>query len=123
MSQTPTLPKYRLTISTRACCGRHRWSLLDMIEGLSHLGLHRPVLEAVSLAGKRVELCAPVKTEDAESVVDRALAALTRVLGANSLSFTSDLAIEGSGVGAAEGIDEGAKTLRERGYRVSMVRA
>jgi hypothetical protein len=93
-----------------------------MIEGLSHLGLQRPVLEAVSLAGKRAELHAKIRTEDAESLVDRTLAALSQALGANSLLFSSKLVIEGSAVGPGEGIDEAAvKTLQEHGYRVSIV--
>ena len=121
MSQTLTLPRYRWTISTQVCCKLHRWALLDMIEGLSRLGLQRPVLEAVSLAGKQVELCAQIRTEDAESLVDRTLAALSQALGANSLLFSGKLAIEGLAVGPGEGVAEGAtKTLQQHGYKVSL---
>jgi len=94
-----------------------------MVEGLARLGLQGAALEAVGLAGKRVELRAEVGTGDVQGVVDRSLAALSAELGASALSFPGELAVVGTGAAPAAEIEQGVDGLRKRGLRVEVARA
>jgi hypothetical protein len=91
-----------------------------MLESCSSLGLRMLVAETVSLAGKRVEIRAPVQAGDADSLADRALQALGDALGANSLLWHGELVLEASGLASAEELARAASVVEERGFRVNV---
>jgi hypothetical protein len=85
----------------RACCGKLRWALLDMVEGL--------VGQNVRLRGLRwgpgeVPLDLDVDTRPANEVVETVLAETERFFGASSSCFTGGgtLLVERGAQAAAE---------------------
>jgi hypothetical protein len=115
--------KHRISMSAHVCCKQHRWLLIDMIEGFSDLGLRAPVVETVSLAGKKAELFAAVLPGDAEILAQRVLDALTEMLESNSVLIHGQLTVEASGEGMPDGLAARMRSLEERGYHVHEVQA
>jgi hypothetical protein len=86
---------YTLQISTRSCCGRHRWSLVDIVETLAASGLEHIVLEEVAFAGESVSLAFPLEMglrgDRAQAMVDIILHRLSQSLGGNAFCFSGNL--------------------------------
>src|SRR5574340_1024340 len=89
------MARYTLQISTRSCCGRHRWPLVDMVEALAHSDLRQIVLEEVEFAGEQARLALPLEAgisgDRAHAVVDIIMDRLSQTLGGNALCFTGNL--------------------------------
>jgi hypothetical protein len=84
-----------IQISTRSCCGRHRWPLVDIVETLASSSLEYIVLEEVAFAGERVGLTVPLegglRGDRAQALVDVILHRLSQALGGNAFCFTGNL--------------------------------
>ena len=63
------MARYMMQISTRSCCGRHRWPLVDIVESLAASGLEHIVLEEIAFAGERVSLALPLEASSNSSIV------------------------------------------------------
>ena len=87
--------RYMVQISTRSCCGKHRWPLVDIIETLASSGLQYIVLEEVAFAGERVGLTLPlergIRGDRVQALVDIILHRLSQALGSNVFCFTGNL--------------------------------
>jgi len=91
------MSRYTVQISTRSCCGKHRWPLVDIVETLAASGFEHILLEEVGFAGERVGLTLPLETDfrgdKAQSLADLILHRLSQSLGSNALCFTGNLTV------------------------------
>jgi hypothetical protein len=94
------MARYTLQISTRSCCGKHRWPLVDIVETLTSSGFEYIILEEVTFAGECVSLALPLETslkgDQAQALVDVILHRLSQSLGSNALCFTGNLTVTAS---------------------------
>ena len=94
------MARYTIQISTRSCCGRHRWPLVDIVETLAASGFEHIVLEEIAFAGERVSLTLPLETglrgDRAQALVDIILHRLSQSLGGNAFCFTGNLMVDAS---------------------------
>ena len=94
------MARYMMQVSTRSCCGRHRWPLVDIVENLATSGFEHIVLEEVAFAGESVSLTLPLETDlrddRAQALVDIILHRLSQALGSNALCFTGNLTVTAS---------------------------
>jgi hypothetical protein len=94
------MARYTVQVSTRSCCGKHRWPLVDIVEVLATSGFEHILLEEVAFAGERAGLNLPVERslggDRAQALVDIILHRLSQSLGSNALCFTGNLAVTAS---------------------------
>ena len=118
------MARYRLQISTRSCCGRHRWPLVDIVEALANSGLQETVLEEVGFAGEGARLGLPleagIKGDRAHAVVDVIMDRLSHTLGGNAFCFTGNLMATASAEAEEAQIREGMAAIKGKGMGVSL---
>src|SRR5215831_10938498 len=94
------MARYTVQISTRSCCGKHRWPLVDIVETLATSGFEYIILEEVTFAGTCVSLTLPLETglrgDQAQALVDNILHRLSQSMGSNALCFTGNLTVTAS---------------------------
>jgi hypothetical protein len=94
------MARYMVQISTRSCCGKHRWPLVDIVETLTTRGFEYILLEEVMFAGECVSLTLPLapglRGDRAQVPVDVILHRLSQSLGSNALCFTGNLTVTAS---------------------------
>ena len=92
------MARYTVQISTRSCCGKHRWPLVDIVETLATSGFEYIILEEVAFAGEYVSLTLPLETglKGDQAPVDVILNRLSQSLGSNALCFTGNLTVTAS---------------------------
>jgi len=94
------MARYTVQISTRSCCGKHRWPLVDIVETMATSGFEYIILEEVAFAGERASLTLPLETglkgDQAQALVDVILHRLSQSLGSNALCFTGNLTVTAS---------------------------
>jgi len=91
------MARYTVQISTRSCCGKHRWPLVDIVETLATSGFEYIILKEVTFAGTCTSLTLPLETglkgDQAQALVDIILHRLSQSLGSNALCFTGNLTV------------------------------
>ena len=98
------MKNYEFEVSSRFCCDKLRWTIIDMLENLGEETLQpnvfKVVLEKVNFYGKEVDLnleLEPVALkEKANTVAELIMSELSRVLGMNPQCFSGTLLIKGS---------------------------
>src|SRR5690242_16405337 len=94
------MARYTVQISTRSCCGKHRWPVVDIVETMATSGFEYIILEEVAFAGERASLTLPLETglkgDQAQALVDVILHRLSQSLGSNALCFTGNLTVTAS---------------------------
>ncbi len=94
------MARYTVQISTRSCCGKHRWPLVDIVETLAASGFEYILLEEITFAGECVSLTLPLETglkgDQAQALVDVILHRLSQSMGSNALCFTGNLTVTAS---------------------------
>src|SRR6266516_7913547 len=84
-----TMARYMMQISTRSCCGKHRWPLVDIVENMAASDFDHIVLEEVAFAGESVSLILPLEPglrgDRAQVLVDVILHRLSQARGSNVL--------------------------------------
>jgi hypothetical protein len=94
------MARYTVQVSTRSCCGKHRWPLVDIVETLATSGFEYIILKEVMFAGECVSLTLPLETglsgDRAQALVDVILHRLSHSLGSNALCFTGNLTVTAS---------------------------
>lgn len=113
------MARYMMQISTRSCCGRHRWPLVDIVENLATSGFEYIVLEEVAFAGESVSLTLPLETDlrgdRAQVLVDIILHSLSQVLGGNAFCFTGNLTVIASMEAEETQAQEGLALIKDKG--------
>jgi hypothetical protein len=113
------MARYTLQISTRSCCGRHRWPLVDIVETLASSGFEHILLEEVAFAGECVRLALPLETglsgDRAQVLVDVILHRLSQALGSNAFCFTGNLIAIASGEAEEAGAQAGLASIANKG--------
>jgi hypothetical protein len=113
------MARYMMQVSTRSCCGRHRWPLVDIVENLATSGFEHIVLEEVAFAGESVSLTLPLETDlrgdRAQGLVDVILHRLSQALGSNALCFTGNLTATASVEAEETRAQEGLTFIKSRG--------
>ena len=68
------MARHMVQISTRSCCGKHHWPLMDIVETLATSGFEYIILKEVMFAGECVSLMLPLETglsgDQAQALVD-----------------------------------------------------
>src|SRR5438045_6684862 len=109
-----TMARYMMQISTRSCCGKHRWPLVDIVENLTTSGFDHIVLEEVAFAGESISLTLPLEPglrgDRAQALVDVILHRLSQAMGSNVLCFTGSVTVTAS-VDAEETKAQDGRTL------------
>ncbi len=94
------MARYMVQISTRSCCGKHRWPLVDIVETLAASGFEYILLEEITFAGECASLTLPLdkglKGDQAQALVDIILHRLSQSMGSNVLCFTGNLTVTAS---------------------------
>lgn len=113
------MARYMMQVSTRSCCGRHRWPLVDIVENLATSGFEYIVLEEVAFAGESVSLTLPLETDlrddRAQALVDIILHRLSQALGSNALCFTGNLTVTASVEAEETRAQEGLAFIKSKG--------
>ena len=113
------MARYTVHISTRSCCGKHRWPLVDIVETLATSGFEYIVLEEAAFAGQCVGLTLPLETglrgDRAQALVDVILDRLSQSLGSNALCFTGNLTVTASVEADETGAQEGFTLIKGKG--------
>ena len=111
------MARYMMQISTRSCCGRHRWPLVDIVENLATSGFEHIVLEEFAFAGESVSLTLPLETDlrgdRAQVLVDIILHSLSQALGGNAFCFTGNLTVIASMEAEETQAQEGLALIKE----------
>src|SRR5438270_8090069 len=114
-----TMARYIMQISTRSCCGKHRWPLIDIVENLATCGFDHIVLEEVAFAGESVSLTLPLEAglsgDRAQVLVDVILHRLSQALGSNVLCFTGNLTVTASVDAEENKVQEGLTLIKSKG--------
>ncbi len=117
------MARYMMQISTRSCCGRHRWPLVDIVETLAASGFEHIVLEEIAFAGERVSLALPLEAglrgDRAQALVDIILHRLSQSLGGNAFCFTGNLTATASVETEETRVQEGLAFIKGKGLEVS----
>jgi hypothetical protein len=91
------MARYKVQITARSCCGRHRWPLVDIVEALANSGFQQIALEEIAFAGVPVQLALPLEAgisgDRAHALVDIILDRLSQTLGSNAFCFTGNLTV------------------------------
>jgi hypothetical protein len=122
------MARYTVQISTRSCCGKHRWPLVDIVETLSASGFEYIILEEVTFAGECVSLTLPLeqglKGDQAQSLVDFILHRLSQSMGSNAMCFTGNLSVTASVEADETRVRESLSLIQGRGLdcRVEPIR-
>jgi hypothetical protein len=118
------MARYKLQISTRSCCGRHRWPLVDIVEALANSGLQDIVLEEVGFAGEGAKLGLPldagIKGDRAHAVVDVIMDRLSHILGGNAFCYTGNLMAIASAEAEEAQMQAGMAAIKGKGLGVSL---
>lgn len=112
--------RWNLEVVTRPhlpCCGKHWWSLLEIVEELAESGLEDIVLEEAGLAGKKsglsIKLRAGSGDGEARTVVEEIMDKLAKALGADSRCFQGNLWLRLSGLGADAEVGQCLRALAD----------
>ena len=113
------MARYMMQISTRSCCGKHRWPLVDIVENLAASDFDHIVLEEVAFAGESVSLILPLEPglrgDRAQAFVDVILQGLSQALGSNVLCFTGNLTVTASVDAEENKVQEGLTLIKSKG--------
>ena len=113
------MARYTVQISTRSCCGKHRWPLVDIVETLAASGFEYIIMEEVTFAGECVSLTLPLETglkgDQAQSLVDFILHRLSQSMGSNALCFTGNLTVTASVEADETRVRESLTLFKDRG--------
>jgi hypothetical protein len=111
-------------ISTRSCCGRHRWPLVDIVETLASSGLEHVFLDEVAFAGEHVSLTLPLERslrgDRAQALVDLILHCLSQSLGGNAFCFTGNLTATASVEAEETQAQEGLTFIQSKGLHARL---
>ena len=113
------MARYMVQISTRSCCGKHRWPLVDIVETLATSGFEYIILDEVTFAGTCVSLTLPLETglsgDRAQALVDVILHRLSQSLGSNALCFTGNLTVTASVEADETHVRESLTFIKDKG--------
>jgi len=114
------MARYTVQISTRSCCGKHRWPLVDIVETLATSGFEYIILDEVTFAGECVSLTLPLETglrgDRAQALVDIILHRLSQSLGSNALCFTGNLTVTASVEADETHLRESLTLIKGKGF-------
>jgi len=118
------MARYTVRISTRSCCGRHRWPLIDIVETLANSGFEHLLLEEVTFAGACIPLALPLEIglpgEKVQALVDAILDRLSQALGGNAFCFTGNLVVTASGAAEEVRAQEAHARIENKGLRARL---
>ena len=113
------MARYMMQVSTRSCCGKHRWPLVDIVENLAASDFDHIVLEEVAFAGESVSLILPLEPglrgDRAQDLVDVILHRLSQARGSNVLCFTGNLTVTASVDAEENKVQEGLTLIKSKG--------
>jgi len=114
---------YRFDIRTRCASIRQRWYLVDVVEGLGHLGLREVYLEAAQFAGAGafldIPLHAEIRGQRAHAIAEEIMARLSQELGAKSYLFVGDLQVKALALAKEEQVRQSQDFFSNRGFSIS----